>query len=769
MSKSITAYLRGVTATVALCATGFAAQAQELLTAADVAGHTPDAKNGEQVYNAAGCATCHSVEGDLNILAGGRKFENRLGTLFAPNITNHSAGIGSWSDVDFVNAVLRGQSPEGEQYISAFFPYPAYARMSVEDALDLRAYIKTLPESDAPSKDHKVNRLGRTAFNMQSTERAPLSGAGDEQMKRGEYLAEALGHCGECHTPRKRFSMDLDKRYQGYLGYFGEYAPDISPTRLANIDAATFAHGVLVEGKKLNGRPIAAGSMRRIVQATQKMSREDRAALFAYLSKKPVDASSLPEVTLASATGGTATVAPPKEDPVKAKEKEKIEEVAKKTGSEGLMMQVSSVCDAPEPEAAVALTAASSAEVGVDPEIERAADRVMDASCRTCHGPGQRNEKTFPMHDIVDMARDPSAVKPGDPEGSNLYQSIAGGRMPLGPQMTPEDVDAIRAWIVALGETGAAAPAPQDTAATVQAASSKDPEELPTYAGGDFTTLMLAAVTDLDKQSERSRPYIRYLDFSNTPLPQVDCDAPPEHRNPMFFLHAGLNKFINSVSRGETLVPVTPVDGTDGALVRIDIRDYGWDVDDWRALSEGIFTHGAEEAGFDEKAWEELAVVYPYAMDPHSDAFLNVLAKGTHTAVPILNADWFTHFGSTSPYYDVLLRLPEHIRILERRLRIDVDREILDVNMIRAGFAESGVSDHNRMLERFDLKRNGYYWKSYDFAGDDGQQLLTRFPDGPAELGHNASGTIPFEHDGGEMIFSLENGMQGYYLSTAEG
>ena len=280
---------------------------------------------------------------------------------------------------------------------------------------------------------------------------------------------------------------------------------------------------------------------------------------------------------------------------------------------------------------------------------------------------------------------------------------------------------------------------------------------------------MLAAATDLDGQRERDRRYIRYLSFANSPLPQVDCDAPPELRNPIKYLHAGLNKFINSVSRADSLAPVTPVDGTDGALVRIDIRDYGWDFDDWRALSEGVHTHGAVEAGFSAKAWDELAEVNPYAIDPHSDTFLNALSKGTHTAVPVLNADWFTHFGSEAPYYDMLLRLPAHIRDLEDTLGVDVDRRIKEVDMIRAGFAESGVSDHNRMLERFDLKRNGYYWKSYDFAGDDGRQLLTTYPDGPAELSHTASGTEAFEHDGGEMIFSLRNGLQGYYLSTADG
>ena len=81
----------------------------------------------------------------------------------------------------------------------------------------------------------------------------------------------------------------------------------------------------------------------------------------------------------------------------------------------------------------------------------------------------------------------------------------------------------------------------------------------------------------------------------------------------------------------------------------------------------------------------------------------------------------------------------------------------------------SGVSDHNRMIERHDLIGGGYYWKSYDFAGDVKFQDMRQFPHGPDGIGPLPFGMHPFEHDGGEMIFSLPNGMQGYYLSTAAG
>jgi tetratricopeptide (TPR) repeat protein len=54
------------------------------------------------------------------------------------------------------------------------------------------------------------------------------------------------------------------------------------------------------------------------------------------------------------------------------------------------------------------------------------------------------------------------------------------------------------------------------------------------------------------------------------------------------------------------------------------------------------------------------------------------------------------------------------------------------------------------------------YWRSYDFAGNTGQQNLFAHPLGPGD----DSG---FVHDGGEIIFSLPNGLQAYLLVDAQG
>jgi hypothetical protein len=73
------------------------------------------------------------------------------------------------------------------------------------------------------------------------------------------------------------------------------------------------------------------------------------------------------------------------------------------------------------------------------------------------------------------------------------------------------------------------------------------------------------------------------------------------------------------------------------------------------------------------------------------------------------------------------------------------------------------------MIERHDTPQGGYYWKSYDFAGSRDDQNLKQHPHGPTDVEPLDEGLTAFHHDGGEMIFSLPNGMQGFYLSTSKG
>ncbi len=171
-----------------------------------------DSARGEQVFWAGGCASCHAAPGASGdarqVLAGGHELVSDFGTFVAPNISPSPQGIGTWTVQDFANAMLKGVGKDGE-HLYPSFPYTSYARMKPQDVVDLFAFMKTLPPSDNVAPPHKLGfpfniRRGLGLWKhlyLSDTPVVELADASD-QVKRGQYLTEALGHCGECHTPR---------------------------------------------------------------------------------------------------------------------------------------------------------------------------------------------------------------------------------------------------------------------------------------------------------------------------------------------------------------------------------------------------------------------------------------------------------------------------------------------------------------------------------------------------------------------------------------
>ena len=173
------------------------------LVAEQLPPHDPDIANGENLFHAGGCASCHEAG-----LAGGREIESAFGTFVVPNISSDSVtGIGGWSTVQFVNAMMLGVSPDGRHYYPAF-PYTSYTRMKVQDVIDLKAYLDTLSAVNNRVGEHKLGipwniRRGLGLWKLIFLEQAPVIDSGDDSLvERGRYLAEGVAHCGECHTRR---------------------------------------------------------------------------------------------------------------------------------------------------------------------------------------------------------------------------------------------------------------------------------------------------------------------------------------------------------------------------------------------------------------------------------------------------------------------------------------------------------------------------------------------------------------------------------------
>jgi mono/diheme cytochrome c family protein len=183
------------------------------LAANPLPAHQANLANGERMFNAGGCASCHgSVENGKPVrerLGGGLQLPTPVGVFHVPNISAHPVdGIGGWSSLQFLNAMQRGLSPGGQHYYPAF-PYTSYARMYAADVLDLQAYLLSLPAVAGTAPAHELRwpfsfrpalGLWKRLFLDEAAVMA-LPGA-DTLVQKGRYLVEGPGHCGECHTPR---------------------------------------------------------------------------------------------------------------------------------------------------------------------------------------------------------------------------------------------------------------------------------------------------------------------------------------------------------------------------------------------------------------------------------------------------------------------------------------------------------------------------------------------------------------------------------------
>lgn len=214
-----------------------------------------------------------------------------FGTFRVPNISPHpDAGIGDWSELDLANAMLRGLSPDGDHYYPAF-PYTSYTRMNPQDVIDLKAYLDTYDPVENAVPDHDIGfpwnlRRGIGLWKKRYLDASwVVSNPASDELERGRYLVEALGHCGECHTPRDTFGgPDNSAWLTGGPNPDGEgRVPDITPHEdgLGGWSAADIAY--YLESGFTPDYDTAGGSMVAVQENFARLTDEDRAAVAAYL------------------------------------------------------------------------------------------------------------------------------------------------------------------------------------------------------------------------------------------------------------------------------------------------------------------------------------------------------------------------------------------------------------------------------------------------------------------------------------------------------
>src|SRR5579859_2024317 len=179
-------------------------------------------KRGEYLAQAADCAVCHTAHGGEKY-AGGFAFTLPFGTMYSTNITpDKETGIGSYTDQQFLDALRRGVRKDGAHLYPAM-SFTSYAYMTDEDALAIKAYLFSLAPVHAPARQNALAFpfSQRWVMGMWSTmfarnRRFEPDASKSTEWNRGAYLAEALAHCGECHTPRNLvFALDNRKKFAG--------------------------------------------------------------------------------------------------------------------------------------------------------------------------------------------------------------------------------------------------------------------------------------------------------------------------------------------------------------------------------------------------------------------------------------------------------------------------------------------------------------------------------------------------------------------------
>lgn len=255
------------------------------------AGITDPVARGEYLARAADCIACHTVAGK-EPFAGGVAFKMPFGTIYSSNITaDKNTGIGAWSDDDFVRALHAGVDRNGEPLYPAF-PYTSYTELSREDILAIKAYLFSLPVAHAPAKANELSfpfnqRWGLSYWSalFLRKERFQSAQGKSDVWNRGAYLATALGHCNECHTPRNvLFALKHTKELAGEI-LQGWKAYNITSDKIYGIGSWTDQQlsDYLSKGHA-NGRGAASGPMGEVVEnSLQYLTQADIAALVTYL------------------------------------------------------------------------------------------------------------------------------------------------------------------------------------------------------------------------------------------------------------------------------------------------------------------------------------------------------------------------------------------------------------------------------------------------------------------------------------------------------
>jgi hypothetical protein len=347
-------------------------------------------------------------------------------------------------------------------------------------------------------------------------------------------------------------------------------------------------------------------------------------------------------------------------------------------------------------------------------EFPPGVQQILERRCMACHSYGERDPAGWGS--AMDLSRMIASdiVVPGDPDASRLYNRVAvRADMPYnGTRLTSPEVQVLRAWIANLPRPVTERPR---------------------------TNAQILDLLAEDQNRQRSLGSdLRYLSFAH---------FSDERRSPeeLQAAEAVLATILNSLSRRSAMVKLEAVD-TARTIFRFRPSALGWSANDWDAL----------------------ASFYPYCLRSEQSSHRTLYSR-LGTEVPYVRADWFLATATRPPLYERLLDIPTTLDALADDLGVDISENLTHqgssrpTNVMRMGFRSSGVSAHNRIIERHRRGTTGHLWVSYDFNDDVGTSDIRENPLGPQALVDRDFDSM-FSHAGGEVIYTLPNGLYAYML-----
>ncbi|WP_297657691.1 cytochrome c [Hydrogenophaga sp.] len=251
------------------------------------------------------CQACHTTRGGTPF-AGGRGVVTPFGTVYGSNLTPSDSGLGGWSADDFWRALHHGQSRDG-RWLNPAFPYNNTTQITREDSDALFAYFRSLKPEDAPVPPHDMRwpyntqfalKAWRTLYFKADAHISPPQGASPSQeLLRGAYLVNGLGHCSACHVPRDALGGqgDLLGLSGGLIPMQRWYAPSLLDPTEAGVQHWSIAEIVALFRDGRARDALASGPMAEVVQhSTRHWTPEDLRAMATYLRQLPSQSEAQP-------------------------------------------------------------------------------------------------------------------------------------------------------------------------------------------------------------------------------------------------------------------------------------------------------------------------------------------------------------------------------------------------------------------------------------------------------------------------------------------